>query len=295
MVRCSYDNALIKTFVNWVIRRPNFLEDWNKVRNSASEEEVQNNWNSFCEQYPSTWIGYINREWWKYKDHFVKYFTDQHMHFNTLVTSRVEGNHALMKKQKFNAKNASIDELIQSCGDHIQHQYSLATLRDQQEVVRIPVCVATDNLFDDVKGKISSTAIQLISSQVAEAKRAYCDPLHPLHSRRCTGVFTKTMGLPCSHKCIDSMTANSGKLSLNLFVNRWKLGLLSHEIPANGNIYPTAPNIITKKSKSMSKQGAPSTNSIQNRNSARAKSGRILSTFERESFPECDRSVNELR
>lgn len=249
------------------------------MRLSSCLEDEETNWAAFCQSYPNSWTCYIDREWWKYKENFVKHYTDKHMHYDTLVTSRVEGNHALLKKQLRNGKRSSIEELIHACGDHIQHQYSQVALHDRMEATRAPVWVIQDTLVNELQGKISSYALGKIQSQVIEARQAFTDPVHPLHTRTCSGVFSKTQGLPCSHKCLSALRSVGGKLSADNFSPRWHLGMLEEVIPMTGIQYPTAPAITVKKKSKNAKRMTSS-----NRRRTTASTGRILSTFERENF-----------
>ena len=208
----------------------------------------------------------------------MRHYTDQHMHFNTLVTSRVEGNHALLKKQLHKGKKTSIDEVIQACAFHIQHQYSQLELRDRNDAVKIPVSIAQDTFFENVKGLISSTALMKTQPKLAEARSILLTSPDGSTLKPCSGVFTRTMGLPCVHQCISAIREER-KLSVEMFASRWRLRLLAKGIPAAGIPYPRAPALPPKQLNQHNISAAS-----RNKLKGIASTGRILSTFERESF-----------
>ena len=200
------------------------------------------------------------------------------MHLATLVTSRVEGNHALLKRQMHSGKRATIDEVIHACGVHIQHQYSAVEYQDKRESARIPTWVSTDKFFNAVKGRISSTALEKIRSMVDQARLGTV-------TGSCTGVFRRTMGLPCSHDCLKAMTS-TGELSVEEFAPRWQIGKLSGCTPTTGGLYPKAPQLAAKRTA----QGSIMSHGVSKKRGI-ASTGRILSSFERETFPEQPLSI----
>ena len=209
----------------------------------------------------------------KHKESFIKHYCDKHLHLNTLVTSRVESNHALLKRHLHKGKRASIDEVIHGCAEHIQHQYGLVQLRDRIDTSKTPVWLINDNVYEKVRGKISSSALELIRTKVDEAKVAFTSGSEL--SRPCSGIFNKTMGLPCEHVCLHALRTH-GHLPADLFLPRWRLGMLDDSIQAIGSLYPMAPILTHKTSKT--------TRTVAARGRKRASTGRILSAFEREDF-----------
>ncbi len=78
-----------------------FLNDWDSLVASLTEAEysrqlsyikTQHRRHAFALQYiQSVWLN-------EHKQRFVHAWTHQHLHFNTLVTSRVEGSHSVLKR-----------------------------------------------------------------------------------------------------------------------------------------------------------------------------------------------------
>ena len=77
-----------------------FLANWHKIVQSQTSTAFEANWDNFCkkyEQFPSV-IRYLQDQWLPHKKRIVYAWTNQHLHFDTRVTSRAEGLHSSFKR-----------------------------------------------------------------------------------------------------------------------------------------------------------------------------------------------------
>jgi hypothetical protein len=77
-----------------------FMERWNMLVSSTSVELFNAALGVFKETYlgthPTAWQ-YVNTTWMPHKERFVAYYIDKFPHFSSANTSRVEGNHHVIK------------------------------------------------------------------------------------------------------------------------------------------------------------------------------------------------------
>ncbi|KAG1470621.1 hypothetical protein G6F56_002572 [Rhizopus delemar] len=73
------------------------------VSSSSTEVDFESNFSEFSMQFASgeagiRFIDYIKDTWVEnHKEKFVAAWTDEHMHFNSTSSSRVEGAHSMLK------------------------------------------------------------------------------------------------------------------------------------------------------------------------------------------------------
>ncbi len=78
-----------------------FLNDWDTVVESLRVSEYTRQLNSLKTRHRlrAYALRYIETVWLRdYKERFVYAWTHQHLHFDTVVTSRVESGHSLLKR-----------------------------------------------------------------------------------------------------------------------------------------------------------------------------------------------------
>ncbi|CAG8598427.1 10391_t:CDS:2, partial [Scutellospora calospora] len=179
-----------------------------------SEFDVK--WNNLCSAYvnkPSV-ISYLQETWIPWKEKFIKAWTNQLLHLGTTITSRIESSHAILKAY-----------LQTSTGDlhHIYTTISLAVTDQRKEFntmiaserIRIPAFATYNSQYSNIRGKVSSFALNKINDQYQKAKRATTQ--EPLPS--CTGTFTRMMSLPCAH--FIQHLENNQNLMLNDIHKYW--------------------------------------------------------------------------
>jgi histone-lysine N-methyltransferase SETD2 len=78
-----------------------FLSDWDKLVSSLSVREFERQWAALKARHRlhSLALQYLQAVWLNdHKERFVYAWTHKHLHLNTVVTSRVEGCHSVLKR-----------------------------------------------------------------------------------------------------------------------------------------------------------------------------------------------------
>jgi hypothetical protein len=77
-----------------------FMKDWNIFVQSGSLEEIESNWSKISskweESHPLAFHYLLS--WFPYFHKFVSFYIDNHKHYGSWTTSRVEGAHAAFKR-----------------------------------------------------------------------------------------------------------------------------------------------------------------------------------------------------
>jgi hypothetical protein len=74
-----------------------FMDDWNQLVHSMNEAEFTDNLKKLRLTHTAIVVDYLEKTWLIYKERFVLAWTKEILHLNNLVTSRVEGKHAVLK------------------------------------------------------------------------------------------------------------------------------------------------------------------------------------------------------
>lgn len=173
-----------------------FLKAWNKLMYVATEEgynlglfELEERY----QNYPSA-LQYLKEVLLIHKERFVVAWTRQCLHLGNSATSRVERSRAFLK---MNMGSSSRDSLIDIktmsnalSNQHVKLRYDLSRDRITRPTL------AFNPFYDNIATKTSCYSIRLIDEQASKARCATdTAPLPP-----CTDVFSRAMGLPCSHR-----------------------------------------------------------------------------------------------
>ena len=145
----------------------------------------------------------------------MKAWVDQHPHFGNMVTSRVEGIHALLKGY---LKRSTLD--LFEAWRAIKHALlnQLGELRSNQakQQIRLPIELS-GSLYSGVRGWVSHEALRKVDEQ-----RKILTRNNPPMSPTCSGSFSRSMGLPCVHTLEVLLNQNS-VLQLEHFFSHWHL------------------------------------------------------------------------
>lgn len=193
-----------------------FFSHWHAIVGSADEEtfgqRVQEMEKRYVPQYLEE-VGYIKANWLDlHKEKLVKAWVDQHPHFGNVVTSRVEGIHALLKSH---LKKSTLDlfEAWRAMKQALLNQLAELQYNQAKQQIRIPIELS-GLLYSAVRGWISHEALRKVEEQ---RKRISAGDLP-----RCTGAFTRSQGLPCAHTVRD-LQEQGQALSLGHFHTQWHL------------------------------------------------------------------------
>ncbi len=78
-----------------------FAEDWKHLISAATTTDFMLRWRRFRRSYRShsQLVSYLEKTWIRWKERFVDAWVDNHLHLGAVVTSRVEGAHATLKRR----------------------------------------------------------------------------------------------------------------------------------------------------------------------------------------------------
>ena len=151
-----------------------------------------------------TWIS-------RYKEKLVKAWVDKHLHFENVVTSRCEGIHSLIKDY-LNTSQLDLFEAWRSIKLALQNQLAQLQANQAQQRIRTPLELS-GSLYGSIRGWVSHEALRKVDFQ---RKRLQ----HELPS--CTGVFSRSLGLPCAH-VLKPLVQQNQHLQLSHFHKHWYL------------------------------------------------------------------------
>jgi hypothetical protein len=158
-------------------------------------------------------LKYIYDTWLTpWTDRLCKYSTNELRHYGITTTSRAEGIHRVLKS----SLKISTGDLM-TVVDRIEVMLinQLKTYRmNLTKAKRSTPYALSHTVFRNLLGRVTPHALWMMYGQFQRLNKATTkDPLPP-----CTGVFTKTMGLPCSHAIkarMEEVEDDLGRLLIN--------------------------------------------------------------------------------
>ena len=202
-----------------------FLAAWYEVVCAHTIEACAEAWSSlkatYCHDYMEE-VQYLWDTWVKnYKQRFCKAWTNEILHFNICTTSYVEGGHRVLKSMlKFST--GDLLSVVDCITDLLTKQYAEYSSKRAKEKIKIAFNLPRD-LMANLIGKFSPHALQKIRKQWKLVKKEQTDP-EQYAMGPCTGAFTTTMGLPCSHGIgahMEAETAEEKRLKLEDVHPHW--------------------------------------------------------------------------
>ncbi|KAH9469870.1 hypothetical protein Pst134EA_033328 [Puccinia striiformis f. sp. tritici] len=164
-----------------------FLEAWNFLLASKSQEEYEANCVKMAATCTPEVMKYMNKNWLPLKGMFVNYLISDLPHFGNKNTSRVESLHASVKRFLHGA-NSSIYKTIVNMRDALNHQlHELMINSATQKTVHINALPA---VLSQLSGTISHFALRACQCAYSAGRSTDCkDCTYELH-----------WGMPCSHR-----------------------------------------------------------------------------------------------
>jgi hypothetical protein len=197
-----------------------FLKDWTSLIASKTINAYDHNWIEFQTKYGAQFpalVQYVLDTWLrKYKSYFVSAWVDKKLHLGNHATSRAEGAHGVLKKY-----------LQVSTGD-LKTVYDRVSLLLINQHVEFEAAIAHNRthtphtarhlFYAPLLNRVSNYALGKLWEQ--RQRLSNPDPLP-----RCTGTFTKTMGLPCAHQMQDRFRDNGTLLLADIHAHWYLLPL----------------------------------------------------------------------
>jgi hypothetical protein len=182
---------------NAVDKFNDFYKDWHVLCYSKSEEDFNSGWLKFKETYNTICeeaVIYLERQWITKKQKFVDYYLDKVMNLGMRATSRVEGNHCIVKKH-LRVRDGNLLQVLERINIY---------LKKQIEKYEFSFGKAVSSTLTSI-GENDKIILKLLEKKVSfEALKLLCEQLKLMregaHIKPCTNVFHNTMGLPCCHR-----------------------------------------------------------------------------------------------
>ena len=202
-----------------------FLGRWTNVMKSHTEEIFEEAWTTLAETYRQkpVLVTYLQDTWISKKQYFVSAWTDRYLHLGSVVTSRAEGAHAMLKKY-LQVSTGDLYAVYHKIDMALEHQHREIEAQASSERIATPH-VQNIPFFSPLLTKISLFALKKCYDQYLKVMKATPeDPLHP-----CRGSFTQTMGMPCAHKINDRLQRNQ-TLQLGDFHRHWWIQVQTDQV-----------------------------------------------------------------
>jgi hypothetical protein len=181
-----------------------FMQRWNLVVSSTSVELFDAALGAFKDTYatshPTAW-NYVNNTWLPHKEKFMACFMDEFPHFDSASTSRVEGNHHVIKSY-LRVNTLHLLTLTKRLGLMLANQRVElnATIEKQKQHL---VHRFNHHYFKNLIYNVSDFALGKLLGQLKLTEKGGHE------EQPCTVRFTKSWGLPCHHyirSCLETET-----------------------------------------------------------------------------------------
>jgi hypothetical protein len=188
-----------------------FMKDWNAVLNSNTADDFEESLQTLREHYVSNKgaLEYLDNNVIPLKKYISKPWTSLLKHLGNTATSRAEGQHRMVKDY-FDSSVGDILTVAKNLHLSASNQYREFQIKVAAEKIRKHV--RFDSFYDNVQGKISSFALDLVHEQVSL----------PYPLKKCTGFFKCVYGIPCAH-ILEQKLRNSILLEKEDFIQQWWL------------------------------------------------------------------------
>lgn len=205
----------------------NFCQLWEQAIHAKNQAEFE----KVCSSLRTSWLEgwkYLERQWLPFADLFLDFKVDQSLHFGIQSTSRVEGNHAQLKKWLQNSRCdilGFIERLLPWWAERSKAVQQFVWNEEQQALI-----MTENKLYQSVQRSIWRYAllmcekryqlalkeIELITRLKRQGKES------EISKEVCSGVFYKSTGLPCQHTLRD-LKLEGKPLQLSHFHQHWHI------------------------------------------------------------------------
>jgi MULE transposase domain len=168
---------------------------------------------------------YLNKEWWPYKERFVRCYTNRYEHFGEVTTSRMEGMHSVLKAW-IRSSNVDVWELYHRTREFwesqvMEYTYKMGLSNDRLRELNKEFFAGVNGVIHRYPLEIINKHLKLANSAILEAKKT--GELPSLGN--CNGNFTRVFGMPCKHQILDLLTSpdlrKQGLLWPRVFHQHW--------------------------------------------------------------------------
>ena len=190
-----------------------FLQAWNAIVYSASESELEDAIKEFQKFGSSNTISfnYVLNNWMPFKKHFVLCYIKEIRHFGSATTSRVEGNHHVLKSYIKLGNYHPLDVVKRLT---LLWKNQIAEINKEIARQKLVVCRRHNiPLLTPLLKRVSLVALDMILDQTTK-------PVD--EDKPCGRKLSGTFGVPCSHQ-LRIMIENEQSVSYECIDAQWRL------------------------------------------------------------------------
>jgi hypothetical protein len=193
-----------------------FISSWSDCINSPTEADWNVVWGDFSSKYSQICplaVTYVTEQWVSRKELIVRAFTDRYLHLGSRTTSRGEGNHFCVKRY-INLARCDLLRVFQNISLMLETQFTELQKHIEDEKIKTSHR-HSNNIFKNLSQKVSHYAMDKILEQFK---------LIAIKDDPCSGCFTTSFGLPCSHKLHNYVQSNE-PIPLDMINPQWILSV----------------------------------------------------------------------
>jgi len=202
-----------------------------RVWQAPTEAQFLKEWQCFIAKYRGRGedgirlANYITNTWYIVREQFATAWSNNHRHYGNIATSRAEGAHAMLKKY-IQVSTGNLFSTVVKIMGAIDAQYLLYIESRDRDREHAYVHQKSDPFFAAVIHRIPRNILQQVSTQMDLYKiritKGTTTPANDAHS--CSGIFTRTMGIPCSHiisRRLQREDISQRTLTIDDFSKQW--------------------------------------------------------------------------
>lgn len=187
------------------------LAAWKECVYAETQDDYHNNWNRLKQEFPDQMaiVNYLNDTYNCWVFQFAQFAVKQHRNYGLKVTSRVESQHAALKRNLRN-RLADLHQLHRSIQEMLRRQEERWLDGVSNEKEKHITVFEGDQCLRLLWSKAAHQAIRRTKEQLDHALEylKHHDGMAP-PDELCTGSFTQQFALPCWHRLASLLETNT--------------------------------------------------------------------------------------
>ncbi|XP_021747181.1 uncharacterized protein LOC110713021 [Chenopodium quinoa] len=204
---------------------------WRKILQATTEAEYDRALDNFKDAYqwcPAI-VDYVMQQWVPQREKFVKYWTNQVLHFGNTTTCRVESAHRALKDW-IDSSTSALDTLFERINKAIDTQRN-GIKNSLEDSRRRHGTMYSHFIFKILHGRVSHYCLGLILSEHTRMRE-----LGDEVAIRCGCAISVTHGLPCACTIHRVITQDRASLHVDQVHTFWRtLVIGEHAVPQTVN------------------------------------------------------------
>jgi hypothetical protein len=205
-----------------------FLRLYREVCSARSEADFRKGCHSLKTKWLQGWE-YLYKHWFKdFSQYCVAFGVDERLHFGIQSTSRVEGSHSTMKKwlQSSRLDVLSLIERLIPWWQNISHEVRSHVSNEEER----GLISCNHKFLVRTQRKIWKYALYRIEDQIRGGNEEFEELTRFKRTEKsvCSGIFTRSTGLPCKH-LIRDLKLEDSSLEPSHFHPHWRIIFVKDE------------------------------------------------------------------